>query len=246
MGKSWEVNEEFELNATPEQVWDAIATGPGIDSWYMGANEVVPGVGGSLNTDFGGFVMRSNITAWEPSKHLAYTGETGPDGRFIAFEYLIEARDGGTTVLRQVVNGFLPGDDWEAEFEAMTTGGSLYSSSLATYINNFSGRFAVPVSAMVQHPDFDAAWAAMLADLGVPDDAAVGDPVTLTPSGREPIAGVVDFVSDDNLGVTSDDGLYRFYRGFFGPGLGHHVFVDRSEGPALEADWHAWLERATA
>ena len=32
---------EFEtaLSASPEQVWEAIATGPGLDSWFMGRNE---------------------------------------------------------------------------------------------------------------------------------------------------------------------------------------------------------------
>ena len=34
------------VHATPEEVWQAIATGPGIDSWFMGRNEVEPGEGG--------------------------------------------------------------------------------------------------------------------------------------------------------------------------------------------------------
>ena len=34
---------EVEVPGTPEQVWDAIATGPGIDSWFMGTTEVDAG-----------------------------------------------------------------------------------------------------------------------------------------------------------------------------------------------------------
>jgi uncharacterized protein YndB with AHSA1/START domain len=33
----FEIREEIALDATPEQVWEAIASGPGMDSWFMGA-----------------------------------------------------------------------------------------------------------------------------------------------------------------------------------------------------------------
>ncbi len=246
MGHPFNVDDEFELNATPAEVWEAIASGPGIDSWFMGVSDVDPGVGGTVSTDFGGFVQRSEISAWEPTRRLAYTSEPTPDGRFIAFEYLLEAKDGGTTVMRQVANGFLPGDDWEAEFEAMITGGGMYTRTLRSYVDYFTGRFGLPVSAMVQHPDFARAWASMLADLGIPEDAVEGDSVTLTPNGRTPITGVIDYLADGYLGVRADDALYRFYRGFFGPGLGHHVFTDGADRAELEAGWLAWLERAVA
>ena len=48
MGHHFEDHEEAELQATPEQVWEAIATGPGIDSWFMGRNQVEPGEGGKV------------------------------------------------------------------------------------------------------------------------------------------------------------------------------------------------------
>ena len=35
MSHPFEVTAEITVEATPEQVWDAIATGPGIDSWFM-------------------------------------------------------------------------------------------------------------------------------------------------------------------------------------------------------------------
>jgi hypothetical protein len=43
----FEIRDELTLAATPEQVWDAIATGPGIDSWFMGHTEIEPGKGGT-------------------------------------------------------------------------------------------------------------------------------------------------------------------------------------------------------
>jgi hypothetical protein len=88
-------------------------------------NEVVPGEGGTVRTDLGGHLMESTITAWEPLRRFAYRGDETPDGRFIAFEFLIEGREQGTTVLRLVTNGFLPGDDWEAGYDAMVKGGAM-------------------------------------------------------------------------------------------------------------------------
>ena len=41
------------LDATPAQVWDAVATGPGWSSWYA-PSELEPREGGIGRTDFGG------------------------------------------------------------------------------------------------------------------------------------------------------------------------------------------------
>ncbi|MFC7648504.1 hypothetical protein ACFQX6_54750 [Streptosporangium lutulentum] len=43
MGHAWEERDEAVVAASAEEVWAAIATGPGIDSWFMGRNEVDPG-----------------------------------------------------------------------------------------------------------------------------------------------------------------------------------------------------------
>ncbi|WP_143737006.1 SRPBCC domain-containing protein [Microbispora sp. GKU 823] len=42
MPHEFELHKEIELDATPEQVWEAIATGPGVDSWFMGRTEIEP------------------------------------------------------------------------------------------------------------------------------------------------------------------------------------------------------------
>ena len=42
MGHDFETRNEITVDATPEQVWEAIATGPGIDSWFLGRNQVSP------------------------------------------------------------------------------------------------------------------------------------------------------------------------------------------------------------
>src|SRR5215218_9628733 len=159
MGYEFERADEALVDATPEQVWEAIATGPGIDSWFMGRNEVRPGPAGTVRTTFGGYSPESTVTTWEPSRRFAHRSPDGPDGRFIAYEFLIEGRGGGSTVLRMVTSGFLPGDDWADEFEAMTLGGALFRRTLLEYLTHFPGRTARPLTVFgPMISDWDEAW----------------------------------------------------------------------------------------
>ena len=46
------VQVEVEVPGSPEQVWQAIATGPGISSWFV-PTEVEGRVGGAFSANFG-------------------------------------------------------------------------------------------------------------------------------------------------------------------------------------------------
>ncbi|HEX6872091.1 MAG TPA: SRPBCC domain-containing protein [Micromonosporaceae bacterium] len=245
MGHEWEHQEQAEVHATPEQVWEAIATGPGIDSWFMGRTQVTPGEGGAVHTDLGGFVMGSTITGWEPSRRFAYSGEPGPDGRFVAYEYLIEGRDQGSAVLRLVANGFLPGDDWETEFDAMLKGGQMYFQTLLAYLTHFAGRTGTPVSAAGPIvADWPRAWQILREELGLSDTPAIGDQTRLVVDGLPPVDTVVDFINPHALGLRGPDGLYRFIRGFHGPMVvGHHLFATPASADQVSAAWRGWLGR---
>jgi hypothetical protein len=242
MGHAWEETSHAVVDATVDEVWDAIATGPGIDGWFMGHTEVVPGPDGAVNTDLGGFVMRSKISVWEPGRRLAFRGD-GPGERFIAYDYLIEARAGGATSLRVVASGFLPQDDWEAEFDALGKGGRMYFETILAYAAHFAGRRASVVN--VSGPPIDdwaSAWPVLRAALGLGDTAAVGDKVHVEPGhGLPTVDGVVDFVNPAALGIRTDDALYRFVQGFFGSWfIGHHLFGGDDEAQA-SAGWQAWV-----
>ncbi|WP_327092610.1 SRPBCC domain-containing protein [Nonomuraea sp. NBC_01738] len=132
MGHEFRIDQQADLDATPEQVWEAIATGPGIDSWFMGRTQVD---GDRVTTFFGDYSPVTEITASEPLKRFAHSSPPAEDGRFVAYEFLIEARS-GTTVLRTGTSGFLPGDDWQDEFEAMTAGFELFFATLTAYLGS--------------------------------------------------------------------------------------------------------------
>jgi uncharacterized protein YndB with AHSA1/START domain len=234
MGHAFEGVNEVELDGvTPEQVWEAIATGPGIDSWFMGTNDVEPG--GVIRQAFGDYRPAHPITAWEPGKHLAYGGEQEPDGRFIAYEFLIEGREHGSTVLRMVASGFLPGDDWENEFEAMTAGGEMFWQTLVTYLRHFTGRTARPLTALSPPvTDWAALWPALGRKLCLDHAPQTGDQVTV--DGEQ---GVVYFANSQTVGIRTENALYRFFQGITGTVIAmHHVFADDHRD---ERTWSTWM-----
>jgi uncharacterized protein YndB with AHSA1/START domain len=245
MARPFEVRKEIELEATPEEVWEAIATGPGIDGWFMGTNEVEPHEGGVARMTLPGWTSESTVKVWDPPNRFVTETDRGEDGRFMAFEYLIEGRGGGSTVLRFVHSGFLPDDEWEAEYEALKTGDPAYLQKLAEYLKYFRGRTAVPVSAYGPQVDKERAWAVFKDALGLTGEVAEGDRVRSTPEGLPPIEGVVDYVSPDFLGVRTSDGLYRFIHGMGTVVVGHHIYADVDQ-QATERAWQSWIERAFA
>src|SRR5438876_4955362 len=108
---------EIEVQGTPEEVWDAIATGHGITTWFVPA-QVEERVGGNVKLDFGpGLGAQTGVvTAWEPSRRFVYAS-TGLAGRQLAYEWLIEAHSRGTCVVRLVNSGFLDDAEWQAEYD---------------------------------------------------------------------------------------------------------------------------------
>lgn len=246
MAYPFEVRKEIEIEGTPEEVWEAIATGPGIDSWFMGSNSVEPGEGGVVRMTLPGWTLEATITAWDPPNRLETRTEEGEDGRVMAFQYLIEGREGGSTVVRFVHSGFLAGDGWEEEYEALREGDPAYVFKLAEYVKYFRGRTAVPVSAYGPQVDRERAWTVFRDALGFSGEVHERDPVRFTPEGLPPIDGVVDFVSPSFLGVRTNDGMYRFIHGLGGTVvLGHHIFSDVDQ-QATERAWQDWVERAFA
>ncbi|MFD5830102.1 SRPBCC domain-containing protein [Lentzea sp. NPDC060358] len=236
MTHEFEISKEVEVEGTPDEVWDAIATGPGIDSWFMGPHTVDGRLGGRMTLDLGFFQESSTITAWEPGKRLAHESDKGEDGTFHAMEYLVEGRDQGSTVLRFVHTGILA-DGWGDEFvDQQSHGWDMYLFTLGQYVRHFAGRPGTYVFAQAPSEQPDDAWPRLAAALGVPADFAVGDEVVLEPFG---IKGVVDYgVPGVFLGVRGAEGLYRFHGTH---AVGHHVFGDAT-GQAEK--WQGFLAQA--
>src|SRR5680860_1322753 len=63
---------EVEVPASPEAVWRAIATGPGIEAWFVPA-EVDEREGGTIVTHHGPFGdSTGTVTVWDPPRRFVY------------------------------------------------------------------------------------------------------------------------------------------------------------------------------
>ncbi len=241
MAKKFEIHRENELPATPEQVWDAVATGPGNLRWLF-PMEIEPWEGGAVSRG------PSTVTAWDPPRRFACRRKN-EDGFSSALEYLIEAHDGGNTILHTVIrwvhNGIVD-DGWATRADAAGKHAEFYQHTLGQYLRYFSGRPATYVQ--VQQPvgatEADA-FTVLRRGLGLTDDVGEGDAVWLALPGLDPLDAVVDYLSPQFIGLRTADGLYRFFGGnAWGRPihLGHHLFADDADQDKAEHAWRMWLD----
>jgi uncharacterized protein YndB with AHSA1/START domain len=242
MAHKFEIAKDMVVDASREQVWEAIATGPGMDAWYTGRNEVEPREGGAVRRGIGASPDGSIVTAWEPPSRFAHTGTEAPDGSIHRFEFEI-SEDGDGSAIRYVHSGML-GGDWGAEYDAMSEGDPMYLYKLVQYLTYFLGRTATPVDARGPTvADRGRAMREFMRGLGLAG-VTKGDRVRLTPEGLAPIEGVVDYASPHFIGVRGSDALYRFIHGFGGTVMvGHHLFSAGVDQEEAERGWRDWLTR---
>lgn len=232
----------IELDATPEEVWDAVATGQGMACWFV-PHEFHPpegGVGGRVVSDFGsGNVSEATILEWEPGRRYA----SQADGATDVVDFLVEGRDGGGAVLRVIHSGIV-GEDWEAEYHSHGWDGFL--ENLRRYYDHFRGLPPANVSVIAfSNLDKVGIWERFDRALGIERPVAVGDTVTLTPEGMEPIEAVVELSVNGILGLRSDRGWHQFSGdGAWGMvNVLHYLYGEGIDRDAETAAWQRWADQ---
>jgi len=247
---------EIEAPATPEQAWEAVATGPGITAWFMPA-EVEGRVGGRvIHRHDGEAETPGMVTAYEQPHRFVYE-ETGwgPDGQEapipIATEFLVEARSGGSCVVRVVMSGFGDGEAWERAIESFEGGWRQALRALRLYLKHFAGQQAASIiGGDTSSGDKDAVWAAFAASLGLPAQPAAGDHVRTDGAGVPRLGGVVEQADGRTITLLLDEparGIALVGAG--GPGdtvftlMRAQLFGDGAEQLAAreQAAWEAWF-----
>lgn len=152
----------------------------------------------------------SSVKAWEPPHHFVVRQEQGD--WFNALEYVIEGREGGTSVLRYAHSGIFV-DNWDTQYDALQQHTDFYLHTLGQYLEHFYGRPATYVGDVpsgIQGPPTSATadgFQRLQQALGLGDHAGEGEPVRLTPRRMEPIDGVIDYRRPNFLGVRTADSL---------------------------------------
>src|ERR1700685_4592986 len=134
---------EVEVPGTPEEVWQAIATGPGISAWFVAAEfEEQGGKPVAVKLNFGPDMESSSaVTAWDPPRMFAKEADGWvPGSPPIADEWSVEARGGGICIVRIVHSLFASTDDWDNQLEATESGWSGFLFTLRIYLTHFRGQ----------------------------------------------------------------------------------------------------------
>jgi uncharacterized protein YndB with AHSA1/START domain len=188
------VQVEVEVPGTPEEVWQAIATGPGISSWFVPAEfEMRDGKPVAAKLNFGpGMESRSAVTAWEPPRKWASQSDGWvPGSPPIANEWSVEARGGGICVVRIVHSLFASTDDWDNQLEGTEQGWPGFLRTLRLYLTHFRGLRSVVMQLVAPAAGTEAeVWETLTAALGV-KGLSVGQRWT-APAGVPAASGVVE------------------------------------------------------
>jgi uncharacterized protein YndB with AHSA1/START domain len=249
----------FEMPGTPAQVWDAIATANGISAWFL-RTDLEEREGGAICTHMGEDESSpGTVTEWDPPRgrepgRFAYaepdwaglSGHEGAPVTPLATEFLVEARSGGTCVIRVVSSAFGTGADWEREFfDEMERMWRPFFDRLRLYLAHFPGQRVTPLEAAAEFPGTPVAvWSAMRRALGVEEVGQTLDIRGLTAQVERiddvqlllrltgPVPGLLAFVA---FGIGDDAARAVVQGHLFSADAA--AFVER-EQPA----WKAWLE----
>jgi uncharacterized protein YndB with AHSA1/START domain len=188
---------EVEVPGTPEEVWQAIATGPGISAWFCPAEcEEQGGKPVAVKLNFGpGMVSRSVVTAWDPPRLFAREADGwAPGSPPIATEFSVEARAGGLCVVRVVNSLFASTDDWDKQLDGAESGWPGIFRILRIYLTHFRGQRSAIMQVMAGAAGTkEEAWATLTAALGL-NGVGVGQRWA-APAGVPALGGVVEHVS---------------------------------------------------
>jgi uncharacterized protein YndB with AHSA1/START domain len=245
---------ETEVPGTPEEVWRAIATGPGLTSWFV-PTQLEEREKGSMVMNFGpGMESKAEIQEWDPPHRFTAENEEGmgPGAPPMATEWTIEAKAGGTCRVRVVHSWFASTDDWDRQYESVEKGWPAFFRILKRYLENFRGQSCTQVQLMAIAPGSkEKAWEAFAQPLGIAG-ASVGQSVKS--SGDAPsFAAVVEHTKDQSelmlrleqpapgtahISAMPMGGQVYLYACLYLYGDGARAVAAREE-----PEWQAWLAR---
>ncbi len=197
---------EVVVVGSTEEVWRAIATGPGISSWYV-PHSVEERAGGVATASFGpGPEMQvpGRVAVWDPPHRIVFDGGEGVGG--MTFEWTIEPRDSGTCVVRLVNAGFGTGAEWDGQHDAMTGGWKLFMFNLKLHLEHFGGQTAttsLPMAVWPNSPE-SSVWQRLTNALGISANPGLGDRISANAADAPALSGTVVDAGANRLALLLD------------------------------------------
>jgi uncharacterized protein YndB with AHSA1/START domain len=155
----------IDIDATLDEVWQALTSGEGIARWFAPYAAVTPGEGGSVSVGWDPNEMWTTpITVWEPMRRMQTASEMpSKDGRTVrlAVDYYLEAH-GGRVRVRLVHSGFDDSGSWDGYIDGLDAGWTFFLFNLKHALERHRGvdrqqlsaRFRTTAPAGEDHPVF--------------------------------------------------------------------------------------------
>jgi uncharacterized protein YndB with AHSA1/START domain len=247
---------EVEVPGTPEEVWQAIATGPGISAWFTPAEfEEQGGKPVAVTLNFGpGMESRSVVTAWDPPRMFAREADGWvPGSPPIATEFSVEARAGGVCVVRVVNSLFASTDDWDNQLIGTESGWPGFFRILRIYLTHFRGQRSAMMQVMASVAGTKAeAWATLTAALGL--NGVGSGQRWAVPADVPALGGVVEDISQSACGALlrldkPGPGTAALYTITFGGSVmatfSFYLYGDQAAGTVARETplWQAWIQK---
>lgn len=252
-GKRW-VELDFLVPGTPEDVWHAMATGPGNAAWFTTA-EIDGQIGGRITFHFmAGVTGSGTVTCWEPPHRFGYVeadwAESAPP---IVTDITIAARSGGGCRVHMVHSIVSTSTQWDGQMEGFESGWPGFIDALRLYLAHHAGQAAASFQLSAEAKgEALVVWRNLLDGLGH-ETADVGENWTV--EAGETLFGEVVVVRQDDVqryvilridGDVPGVGLFGLY------GMGDTVrlslcrfFYGSEAGAAAAAaqpKWQTWLD----
>jgi uncharacterized protein YndB with AHSA1/START domain len=233
-----------EVPGTPEAVWQAIATANGISSWML-PTDLEERVGGVVRFHMGETDSVGEVTAYDAPHRIAYVepdwaalgGHAGADVTPMATEFLVEAKAGGTCVVRVVSSAFGTGAEWEDEFwESMAEGWAPAFEILRLVLQDFPGQTVTVLDAAVEvdgeQPAVLAAMRSSVFERGVEGEWVQETPISSTLRTTAPVPGFLVVMANP----SADGRTWVAVQG--------HLFSPDAAGwvESTKKEWQVWLE----
>jgi uncharacterized protein YndB with AHSA1/START domain len=245
-----------EVPGTPDQVWQAVATGRGMSAWFL-PTEIDEREGGALHFSMGPDMgSDGHVTGWDPPRRIEYEEDWAalmgkdPDAlSALTSEFVVEARSGGTCVVRVTSSGFGTGADWEQEWwDDMGSSWMPYFDNLRLYLAHFPGQEATQLEAGATHPgDAATLWTTLHDSLGLGDEGTTVDVRGTT--------GTVERVGERQVLIRLTapvPGMLSVFVGSYGEGeatAGVRAYLFSADAADYvqreEPAWRSWLQGLT-
>lgn len=246
-----------EVPGTPEEVWAAIATGPGISCWFT-PTTVEERAGGTIVFELGpGMESSGQITTWAPPCQLVYEERDWMAGAPpLATQVHIEAKDGGVCVMRMVHSLFASSEEWDEQLESMEGGWPPFFTILQAYMAHYRNLPCTSVRLMAKSTDPEPrAWEKLQAAFGL-NGLVIAEPFQSLSSAGVSLGGSVMQLGTTQCPHQAMLRLDRPGRGF--ATLGAHTWGGdvlamasfyfygteaSAEAKAAEKEWETWFAR---